>query len=77
MCRAGGADRDLLLQRIDEMWRDAARWPGPEGDAGYGEAVAQGMVSEGPAAVRGRVRDWLDGLLKEQGCTVALEDPRW
>jgi 1,2-phenylacetyl-CoA epoxidase catalytic subunit len=75
ICRAGGADRDLLLQRIEEMWRDAARWPGPEGDVGYAEAVARGMVSEGPAAVRGRVRDWLVALLSELGCTAALEEP--
>jgi 1,2-phenylacetyl-CoA epoxidase catalytic subunit len=75
ICRAGGADRELLLARIEEMWRDAARWPGPEDDAGYDEAVARGMVSEGPAAVRARVRDWLRALLAELGCTVALEDP--
>src|SRR5690348_3147621 len=29
MCRAGGRDRELLLVRIEEMWADAARWPGP------------------------------------------------
>jgi 1,2-phenylacetyl-CoA epoxidase catalytic subunit len=75
ICRVGGADRDLLLRRIEEMWRDASRWPGPESHPGYAGAVVQGMVSEGPAEVRARVRDWLLALLLELGCTVALEDP--
>jgi 1,2-phenylacetyl-CoA epoxidase catalytic subunit len=75
ICRAGGGDRDLLLRRIEEMWADAARWPGPQQHAGYRDAVAQGMVSEGPGAVRARVRDWLHGLLASEGCAAALEDP--
>ena len=29
LCATGGADRDLLLKRIEEMWASAARWPGP------------------------------------------------
>jgi 1,2-phenylacetyl-CoA epoxidase catalytic subunit len=77
ICRAGGPDRDLLLARIEEMWADAARWPGADDHPGYHEAVAQGMVSEGPRWVRGTVRNWLGALLEEQGCTVALEEPRW
>jgi ring-1,2-phenylacetyl-CoA epoxidase subunit PaaC len=72
---AGGSDRELLLSRISEMWSDAARWPGPEGDQGYREAVLQGMVSEGPEAVRDRVRHWLTGLLREHGVEVTLEEP--
>ncbi len=75
ICRAGGDDRALLLARIDEMWADAARWPGPDQDPGYRDAVAQGMVSEGPAAVRGRVRDWLSALLEDLGCGADLNDP--
>ena len=34
----------------------AARWPGPDLDARYREAIAAGMVSEGPLAIRDRVR---------------------
>ena len=34
----------------------AARWPGPDDDPGYREAIARRMVSEGPAAIRDRVR---------------------
>ncbi len=33
------------------------------------------MVSDGPEAVRARVRDWLHGLLEAEGATVALADP--
>src|SRR5437763_14784080 len=45
------------------MWSQAARWPGPDDHAGYAAAIRQGMVSEGPEAIRRRVRDWLTGLL--------------
>jgi phenylacetate-CoA oxygenase PaaI subunit len=72
---AGGADRELLLARIGEMWADAARWPGPDDDAGFGEAVRRGMVSEGPAAVRDRVRRWLTALLREHGVEMTLDEP--
>jgi ring-1,2-phenylacetyl-CoA epoxidase subunit PaaC len=75
MCRSGGADAQLLLRRLGEFWEQAARWPGPGDDAGYRAAVAAGMVSEGPDAVRGRVRDWLAALLEAEGCGVALDDP--
>jgi 1,2-phenylacetyl-CoA epoxidase catalytic subunit len=75
VCRAGGPDRALLLARIEEMWADAARWPGPDEHAGYREAIAQGMVSEAPAATRARVRDWLSALLADLECTVALAEP--
>lgn len=78
ICRAGGPDRELLLGRIGEMWSEASRWPGPEGHTGYQAALAQGMVSEGPAAVRARVRDWLGRTLSAGGCALALEEPdRW
>jgi len=33
------------------------------------------MVSEGPAAIRDRVRRWLLGLLESQNATVELEEP--
>ena len=72
---AGGGDRDLLLARIGEMWADAARWPGRDGDAGFGEAMARGMVSDGPSAVRDRVRRWLTGLLSEHRVELTLDEP--
>ena len=67
----GGGDLGLLIQRIDEMWASAARWPGPDSDPGYRAAVAAGMVNEGPAEIRGRVRIWLRKLVP----AVVLEDP--
>jgi ring-1,2-phenylacetyl-CoA epoxidase subunit PaaC len=75
MCTAGGVDRDLLLERIEEMWAQAARWPGPDDDPGYGAAVEAGMLSEGPDRVRRRVRDWLGALLDAQGCSASLTEP--
>jgi ring-1,2-phenylacetyl-CoA epoxidase subunit PaaC len=73
--RAQGSDLDLLLERIGEMWAEAARWPGPDDDAGYREAIERGMLGEGPTAIRGRVRDWLTALLEAEGTGVALDEP--
>jgi 1,2-phenylacetyl-CoA epoxidase catalytic subunit len=70
--RAAGADRELLHRRIAEMWAQAARWPGPDGHPGYRQAVAERMLSEGPAAVRERVREWLAWLF---GAPLALAEP--
>jgi hypothetical protein len=54
------------VQRIDEMWASAARWPGPDDHEGYREAISAGMVAASPAEIRAQVRDWLfplvDGL---------------
>jgi 1,2-phenylacetyl-CoA epoxidase catalytic subunit len=75
MCRAGGADADLLRQRTVEMWEQAARWPGPDDHPGYGSAIEQRMVREGPSEVRRRVRDWLSGLLDAELSGVPLIDP--
>ncbi len=55
IARAGGSDLELLLRRIEEMWAQAARWPGPDGDPGLRQAIAAGMVSEGAGAIRARV----------------------
>ena len=44
----GGSDLALLVQRIEEMWAQAARWPGPDADAGYAEAVGSGHGRLGP-----------------------------
>ena len=72
---AGGHDLDLLLQRIAEMWEQAARWPGPEDHPGYRDAIEQGMVSEGPDAIRERVRAWLTGVLRARRIALALDEP--
>jgi phenylacetate-CoA oxygenase PaaI subunit len=74
MCRSDAGDRDLLLSRIEQMWSEAARWPGPAEHPGYAAAVAEGMVAEGPEAVRGQVREWLAGLLAAEQATVRLDD---
>jgi 1,2-phenylacetyl-CoA epoxidase catalytic subunit len=75
ICRAQGVDRELLVRRIGEMWAQAARWPGPTDDPGYRAAVEAGMLSEGPDAVRRRVRDWLSALLEAQGASASLDEP--
>ncbi|HEY4825937.1 MAG TPA: Phenylacetic acid catabolic protein [Solirubrobacteraceae bacterium] len=67
----GGPDRELLVRRIDEMWASAARWPGPDSDAGYRSAMSAGMVAFSPLAIRDRVRDWLFPLV----AGVSLDEP--
>ncbi len=71
MGRVGGDDLRLLVQRIDEMWVSAARWPGPDEDRGYREAMAAGMVASSPAEIRAQVRDWLTPLV----AGVSLDEP--
>jgi ring-1,2-phenylacetyl-CoA epoxidase subunit PaaC len=73
LCRGG--DRELLLRRIGEAWRDAARWPGPDDDPGYRDALDERMVAVGPADVREQVRSWLEDLLSAEGCHVPLPEP--
>jgi ring-1,2-phenylacetyl-CoA epoxidase subunit PaaC len=75
MCRADGQDRELLLERVGEMWEQAARWPGPDDHRGYREAMARQMLNSGPAAIRGAVRDWLVGLLSVEGVELELPEP--
>lgn len=77
ICRLGGDDRALLLRRIGEAWEQAARWPGPDDDAGYREAIARGMLAQGPADIRASVRVWLEELLRHEGCAVELAEPQW
>ena len=77
ICRLGGEDRALLLRRIGEAWEQAARWPGPDDDPGYREAVASGMLAHGPAEVRAQVRAWLEDLLGGEGCALELAEPQW
>lgn len=75
IARAGGDDLQLLVRRIEEMWAQAARWPGPDSDPGYRDAIAQGMVRDGPLAVRDRVRDWLTAVMEGEGAAVSLPEP--
>jgi phenylacetate-CoA oxygenase PaaI subunit len=74
-CATGGADRELLLRRIAEMWEQAARWPGPNDHPGYRAAIAAGMVSDTPDEIRARVRDWLVDRLDAAGAQASLPDP--
>jgi ring-1,2-phenylacetyl-CoA epoxidase subunit PaaC len=71
--RAGGADLELLSRRIEEIWSQAARWPGPDDHPGYCQAIAQKMLVEGPGAIRERVREWLQWLFAG---SLALDAPR-
>ena len=73
LCR--GADRERLLQRVGEAWAQAARWPGPDDDPGYREALDAGMLAYGPAEVRRQVRDWLTDVLAREGCATDLPEP--
>jgi 1,2-phenylacetyl-CoA epoxidase catalytic subunit len=71
MVGAGGDDLQLLRRRVEEMWAQAARWPGPDDHPGYREAMAAGMVGSSPAAIRALVRDWLAGVLED----LKLDEP--
>ena len=71
MARVGGADLELLVRRIQEMWASAARWPGPDEHSGYRAAMEAGMIAASPSAIRAQVRDWLLALLPE----VSLKEP--
>ncbi len=71
--RAGGLDFELLSQRIEEIWDQAARWLGPDDHPGYRQAIAEKMLSEGPGAIRERVREWLQWLFAG---SLTLETPR-
>jgi ring-1,2-phenylacetyl-CoA epoxidase subunit PaaC len=79
--RAGGAQRDLLLERLRDTWEHAGRWTGPADDPGTLAAVELGMFQREPAAQREQVRAWLVALLSAEGVEIALEEPsdwsRW
>ena len=75
ICRSGGSDLELLLRRIGEMWPEAASWPGADDEPGYREAIDHGMVSEGPAAIRRRVREWMSELFRAEGVGLSLPEP--
>jgi ring-1,2-phenylacetyl-CoA epoxidase subunit PaaC len=81
LCRAGDGERDALLERIQETWQHAGRWPGPADDPGVRAAVDVGMIARDPAQQREQVRAWLVELLGGVGVGVALDEPgdwsRW
>jgi 1,2-phenylacetyl-CoA epoxidase catalytic subunit len=74
LCRSTPAERDGFVDRLHETWAHAGRWIGPADDAGFAAAVEQGMVGEGAAAQRERVRGWLTDLLATQEVEIALDD---
>ena len=78
ICRLGGDDRALLLRRIGEAWEQAARWPGPDDDAGYREAVAVGHARPGarPRSARACATG-SRSCLRHEGCAVELAEPQW
>src|SRR2546423_13614630 len=39
ICRVGGRDRELLLERIEQAWEQASAWPGQQDDVGYRAAM--------------------------------------
>jgi ring-1,2-phenylacetyl-CoA epoxidase subunit PaaC len=75
LCRAGGASRDALLERLAATWEHAGRWAGPDDDPGARAALALGMIGRGPAAQREQVREWLVALLGAEGVEFALAEP--
>ena len=75
LCRSGDRERANLLDRLEETWAHAGRWPGPSDDAGYAAALELGMVGEGPGAQRERMRSWLTDVLGAEGVTVTLDEP--
>ena len=75
IARAGGDDLQLLVRRIEEMWAQAARWPGPDSDPGYRDAIAAGHGSRG-AAGDSRPRPRLaHRSAGGQGAAVSLPEP--
>ena len=70
-----GPHRDALLRRMAETWEQAARWPGPDDDPGFRAAIDEGLISEGPAAQRERVRSWAVALAAQEGVALELPEP--
>jgi ring-1,2-phenylacetyl-CoA epoxidase subunit PaaC len=81
LCRSGESERDALLERLAQTWEQAGRWIGPDDDPGLAAAVQAGMLSEGAAAQRDRVRRWLVERLAREGVAFELPEPtdwtRW
>ncbi len=75
ICRVGGSDLELLMRRVEEIWAQAARWPGPADHAGYAALLDEGVVSEGPEWIREAVRRWLLDLFAAGGQQLELALP--
>jgi len=74
LCRS--RERDGLVAALLATWEQAGRWTGPDDDPGFGAAVDAGMVAEGPAVQRARMREWLTALLGAEGVELVLDEPR-
>jgi 1,2-phenylacetyl-CoA epoxidase catalytic subunit len=74
LCRSHG-ERAALVEALRATWEHAGRWLGPDDDPGYAAALGRGMVVQGQAAQRERVRTWLAGLLADEGVAIELTDP--
>jgi 1,2-phenylacetyl-CoA epoxidase catalytic subunit len=70
-----GPHREALLARMTQTWVQAARWPGPDDDPGVQAALRNGLISEGPAAQRERVRTWAVALAAQEGVDLDLPEP--
>ena len=75
LCRAGGGQRRLLLEHLQDTWRHAAHWAGPAGDPGYRAVQEAGLVARDGAAQREQVRAWLVELLASEGVALELPEP--
>jgi phenylacetate-CoA oxygenase PaaI subunit len=76
LCRAGGRQRSLLIERVQEAWDQAAGWIGPDDDPGLHAAIELDMLDLGAAAQRDVMREWLVGSLASEGVEIELEEPR-
>lgn len=75
LCRSSPAERAALLERITQTWEQAARWLGPDTDAGFRAAEELGMISRSPNQQRQLVSSWLVALLCEEGVEATLAEP--
>jgi 1,2-phenylacetyl-CoA epoxidase catalytic subunit len=75
LCRDGDAQRALLVERLEQAWEHAGRWPGPADEPRFQAAVELGMTSMTPRAQREMVRAWLTELLADSGAEIALPEP--
>lgn len=75
LCRAGGAQRGLLLERLGQTWEHAARWSGPADDAGMAAAIAAGLLDCDAAGQREQLRVRIVGLLAQEGVQITLAEP--
>ena len=67
--------RGEFAAAVSECWREAARWPGPADDRGYGLLAAGGYLAGTPDALRSEVRQRIAATLADTGLKVELPDP--